>query len=318
MTQKTLTVLIYNSGGSFVRLRLFSRKFLIISAALALAGVFLAGFVLVDYAILKYDAYLGRDLRKEIRELSALVKEKNKRIDSFDNRIQALQLKLVKLNNQEQEIRSYTGIYNNVTNTGDYAVGGNFSDLFDEKIRNEEFYENFIVNLNQNIEQLEQASGQQAEEFQILWETLKEIRAVQQVTPTMRPVDGGWISSRFGYRKSPFTGANEFHSGVDIATHQGTPVMASAAGIVTFAGTNGALGKTVEIDHGFGIVTRYGHLNRIRVKENQKVLRGEVIGKVGTTGRSTGPHLHYEVRLNDIPVNAEKYMSEYLAHNDPQ
>lgn len=317
LTQKRLTVLVYNSGGSFVRLRLFSKKFLLLSAALALVGTLLAVFILADYANLKYDQYQSRDLRQEINELKTALKEKNRHIASYDTRIYALQLKLIKLNNLEQEIRSYTGIYNNLTNTGDYAVGGPFSDFDGEKICTEEFYQDFLEGMNDNIKRLEEVSGQQAEEFQILWETLKEIRAVQQVIPSLRPLDGGWVSSKFGYRKSPFSGATEFHSGVDIAAHKGTPVMATAAGTVSFAGYKGALGNTVEINHGFGIVTRYAHLNKFRVKAGQKVLRGEVVGKVGNTGRSTGPHLHYEVRLNDIPVNAEKYMFEYLAENDP-
>jgi murein DD-endopeptidase MepM/ murein hydrolase activator NlpD len=309
--------MVYDSGGSFVRLKLFSKKMIVAAAALAVAGIILVGFVLGDYAYLKYDQYLSRDLRKEIRGLNVALKEKNKQITSFDLKIQALQLKLVKLNQLEQEIRSYTGIYNNLKNTGDYAVGGPSFDFDGEKVFTEEFYQNFLENINDNIQRLEEASGQQSEEFQILWETLKEIRAIQQVTPSLRPVDGGWISSKFGYRKSPFSGANEFHSGVDIVAHAGTPVVATADGTVTYAGYKGALGNTVEIDHGFGIVTRYGHLGKCRVKADKKIRRGEVIGKIGTSGRTTGAHLHYEIRLNDIPVNAEKYMSEYLAENDP-
>jgi len=171
--------------------------------------------------------------------------------------------------------------------------------------------------MNENVEMLDQEACDQSEEFQILWETLKEIKAIQQVTPSMRPIDGGWISSKFGFRQSPFSNKKEFHSGVDIAAHRGTPVKATATGTVTFAGFKGSFGKVVFLNHGFGIVTRYGHLKSFYVKEGQKIIRGDVIGELGSTGRSTGPHLHYEVRLNDIPVNAEKYMSEYLATNDP-
>ncbi|PIP41696.1 MAG: hypothetical protein COX19_02905 [Desulfobacterales bacterium CG23_combo_of_CG06-09_8_20_14_all_51_8] len=317
LIQKRLTVLIYDSGGSFVRLTLFSKKMMLVSAALAMAGIILVGLFMADYACLKYDQYQSRDLRKEIRGLNVALKEKNKQITSFDLKIQAIQLKLVKLSQLGQEIRSYTGIYNNLKNTGDYAVGGASYDVDNKKLFTEEYYQNFLENIDDNIKRLEEASGQQSEEFQILWETLKEIRAIQQVTPSLRPVDGGWISSKFGYRKSPFSGASEFHSGVDIATHSGAPVMATADGTVTFAGYKGALGNTVEINHGFGIVTRYGHMGKVRVKANKKIRRGAVIGKVGTSGRTTGAHLHYEIRLNDIPVNAEKYMSEYLAENNP-
>lgn len=171
--------------------------------------------------------------------------------------------------------------------------------------------------MDDDVDRLDRVAGDQSEEFQLLWETLREIKAIQQVTPSMRPIEGGWLSSKFGFRQSPFSDKHEFHSGMDIAAHKGTPVMATANGTVTFAGYKGALGKAVFINHGFGIVTRYGHLSKFHVQEGQKVSRGDVIGAVGSTGRSTGPHLHYEVRLNDIPVNAEKYMSEYLANKDP-
>lgn len=317
LIQKRLTVLIYNAGGSFVRLRLFSQKALLTAGTLAAAAILLIGFVVTDYVRLKAANYQSRDLIREVKTLSGAIKEKDKQIERFDTRIHALQLKLVKLHHLEEEIRSYTGIYNNLKDTGDYAVGGAFPDIDDPKICTEEIYYDFLEKLNDRLESIEGASDQQAQEFQLLWGTLKEIRAIRQVTPSLRPVDGGWISSGFGRRKSPFTGAMEFHSGVDIAAHVGTPVVATAAGTVIFSGYKGALGKAVVIDHGFGIVTRYGHLDKYRVKAGQNVARGEVIGKVGTTGRSTGPHLHYEVRLNDIPVNAEKYMSEYLAQKDP-
>ena len=98
------------------------------------------------------------------------------------------------------------------------------------------------------------------------------------------------------------------HKGVDIAARRGTPVKATADGKVTFSGSKGLLGKTVIIDHGHGIVTRYGHLNEILKKRGDEVKRGDVIGEVGSTGRTTGSHLHYEVHLNGVPVNPVKYI----------
>ncbi len=121
-------------------------------------------------------------------------------------------------------------------------------------------------------------------------------------TPSMWPV-AGWLSSSFGSRKDPFTDRNDFHPGLDISADYGHPVLATGDAIVTTAGRNGAYGNMVMLDHGFGIVTRYGHLSRIAVSERQTVKRGDIIGYVGSTGRSTAPHLHYEVWMNGRLAN---------------
>jgi murein DD-endopeptidase MepM/ murein hydrolase activator NlpD len=130
-------------------------------------------------------------------------------------------------------------------------------------------------------------------------------------TPAIRPLSGdakSWVTSRFGYRKSPFTGRREFHKGLDIASRKGTPILATADGVVTFAGKKGLLGMTIVIDHGHGMKTRYGHNHELLKKRGDKVKRWEPIALMGSSGRSTGPHTHYEVHLNGIPVNPEKYI----------
>jgi murein DD-endopeptidase MepM/ murein hydrolase activator NlpD len=126
-------------------------------------------------------------------------------------------------------------------------------------------------------------------------------------TPSIWPTKG-WLSSGFGYRISPFTGLREFHKGLDISNREGTKVIATADGVVTFAGKNGLFGDMIKIDHGHGIMTRYGHLEKMLIKRGDVVKRGDVIGLMGNTGRSTGPHLHYEVFLNGLPVNPKKYI----------
>ena len=315
--RERLTFLVYDEGGTFVRLKLFSKKLIRLFCVFGILLIVFLGFLFVDYAFLKYANYQSRDLRDELRILRADLKDRNEQIEAFYTKIDALQLKLIKLNQLEQEIRSYTGLKNSANDTGDYGVGGIFSEESGTDVCTAEFYNRFLENMEQDVNLLDRRLSDQSEEFHMLWETLKEIKAIQQVTPSMRPIDGGWISSKFGFRKSPFSDKQEFHAGVDIAAHKGTPVMATANGTVIFSGHRGTYGKVVYIDHGFGIMTRYAHLDRCHAKKGQKVSRGEMIGEVGSTGKSTGPHLHYEVRLNDIPVNAEKYMSEYLAQKDP-
>ena len=132
--------------------------------------------------------------------------------------------------------------------------------------------------------------------------------------PNLWPVEGQ-VTGSFGERIDPFNGEGAFHSGVDIGSSYGHPIVAPADGIVTMTDTMGGYGKTIMISHGNGISTRYGHLSGFAVTSGQHVQRGEVIGYVGESGRSTGPHLHYEVRINDTPVNPYKYLRMTVAHS---
>lgn len=140
-----------------------------------------------------------------------------------------------------------------------------------------------------------------------LLERLEGKSAQLASTPSIWPTSG-WVTSSYGYRTSPFTGRRQFHSGIDIAANFGTPVVAPATGRVVFAGRKGAMGNMVEIDHGYGIHSIYGHLAEFFVKKGEFVERGQRIAAVGSTGRSTGPHLHYSVRLNRKHVNPANYI----------
>jgi murein DD-endopeptidase MepM/ murein hydrolase activator NlpD len=130
--------------------------------------------------------------------------------------------------------------------------------------------------------------------------------------PNLWPVEGP-ITGSFGERIDPFNGEGAFHAGVDISASVGQPVVAPADGIVEFADFMGGYGRAIVIDHGHGISTRYGHLSSFAVTQGQQVRRGDTIGYVGDSGRSTGPHLHYEVRINDTPVNPHKYLRFTIA-----
>ena len=132
--------------------------------------------------------------------------------------------------------------------------------------------------------------------------------------PSLWPVEG-LVTGSFGERIDPFNGEGAFHSGVDIGSSYGAPIVAPADGVVTLTDNLGGYGKTIMISHGNGISTRYGHLSGFAVTAGQRVQRGDVIGYVGESGRSTGPHLHYEVRINDTPVNPYKYLRMTVAHS---
>lgn len=140
---------------------------------------------------------------------------------------------------------------------------------------------------------------------------LDELAAVSSIVSTLplaEPIAHAQEHSHFGHRIDPFNGHMAFHSGIDLSGPPGTRIRSTAAGTVVAAGYDGAYGNAVDIDHGFGITTRYGHLSEITVEQGQKVSKGEVIGVQGSTGRSTGAHLHYEVRYNDKAMNPKRFL----------
>jgi murein DD-endopeptidase MepM/ murein hydrolase activator NlpD len=126
--------------------------------------------------------------------------------------------------------------------------------------------------------------------------------------PTVTPVDATWSASSFGWRIDPFTGQNALHEGVDFIADVGTPIFAAAGGVVVYAGSHHQYGTMVEIDHGNDFISRYAHASKVLVKEGEVVLRGRKIAEVGSTGRSTGPHLHFEVRYRGFAQNPGKFL----------
>jgi len=143
--------------------------------------------------------------------------------------------------------------------------------------------------------------------FQALDEAAEQRLAESAVTPSLMPVNG-WLSHGFGWRDDPFTGEREFHRGLDIVAPTNTGVQAPADGVVVHAGRHGTYGKLIEIEHGQGFATRHAHLDSIGVGPGDRVRRGQIIGRVGSTGRSTGPHLHYEVLREGRVVNPAPYI----------
>lgn len=157
------------------------------------------------------------------------------------------------------------------------------------------------------LERLSESSRLEEVRQQDLLLALRENRDALSAMPTIWPVVG-FVSSSFGWRSSPFGGRGHFHKGLDITNRIGTPVVAPAQGLVTQSGQDGAYGLSLEINHGGGVITKYGHMQRCGVPVGVWVKRGQVIGTVGMSGRTTGPHLHYEVRLNGVPVNPMRYI----------
>lgn len=164
-----------------------------------------------------------------------------------------------------------------------------------------------LKEMHQELALLQSAASKQEASLQTLMEYFEDKHSLYASTPTTWPVRG-WVTSPFGSRISPLNGGTQFHEGIDIAVETGTPVIAPADGVVVKAGFAAGYGIMVEINHGYGLKTVFGHNSQLNVKPGQHVRRGDVISYSGSTGSSTGPHVHYEVRSQGLPVNPVHYL----------
>jgi murein DD-endopeptidase MepM/ murein hydrolase activator NlpD len=300
LERQQATVIIIPESGSSVRQFKFSRTLIAIVGCLVLLCVTAVPFFVYDYCTLKATLPSKHALEREVADQRA-------QIQSFAKKINGLKTEIVAIREFEEKIRDLADVDESAKGDSMLGVGGPTPEDLDASIPLTEEHHSLVREMHAQVEDLEETLTVHKETLGELHEYLETRQSMLVSTPTIRPTTG-WRSSGFGYRTSPFTGRREFHQGLDIATRSGTPVIAPADGTVTFVGSNGALGKTVTIDHGYGVVTRYGHLKKLLVKRGAEVKRGDTIGLVGNTGRSTAPHLHYEVHLNGIPVNPSKYI----------
>jgi murein DD-endopeptidase MepM/ murein hydrolase activator NlpD len=163
--------------------------------------------------------------------------------------------------------------------------------------------------LTGRLDRLSAEATRQEQSLQELQAYFQDQKSLLASTPSLWPARG-WVTSDFGQRLDPYTADRVMHAGMDIAAPHGKEVFAPSDGTVVFSGLEGGYGNVIVIDHGYGIKTRYGHLAKLLVKAGDRVKRGSHIAAVGNTGRSTGPHLHYEVRVNGIPQNPRKFILE--------
>ena len=271
------------------------------------ACLIISGIVMYDYLKVKKISLNTRDNSIRISSQLSEIENQRKQIQQFAEEINSLKLELVELNNFENKIRIIANIEKKNEQDSLFGVGGSIPEDIAAQIPLSKKHNSLMREMHEQINQLDLATANQNNGFESLFKYIKEQQNILASTPAIRPATG-WTTSRFGYRISPFTGRREFHKGFDIANRKGAPIISTANGTVTFAGKKGAFGNVVVIDHGHGMVTRYAHTENMLVKRNDKVKRGDTIALIGNTGRSTGNHVHYEVHLNGIPINPEKYI----------
>jgi len=285
------------------RLRQFSLPgvLLPVASGFAVLGAIGGAAVLLDWTAARVEQAHLASLRQENRRLEQQLAEIRDTVEQFEARM-AGNLEM------EQVFRNLANLDAIPEDVQRLGVGGPpaFSELEDLSSPSP-----LVREARQMLNQLEDLNRQavfQAANLEQMVSTLGENQQELDHIPSVSPLRRGWFSSGYGTRTDPFTNKPALHPGVDFASWTGTPVYATAAGKVVKAGRNGTLGNMVEIDHGNGIHTRYGHNSRLLVKVGQRVNRGDKIAEVGNTGRSTSPHCHYEVHVKGRHTNPWRYI----------
>lgn len=331
MDNKSYTILIAsNRHGETFKINLRA-SWVKAAAFAAFCLVLLSATAALDYVGLLLKANENRSLKTEnsvLKKQFSLAEEKLGVLEASLDRIQNFTKKLNLITNVEDDERGLklaisTGPRNNPDMTNAPPVSRLPSSEFmirepqpTEKPAAEEKAGELAVNkegsrdyvsLSVRIDRALRESQLREQGVLQLWDSLSERQNLLMSTPSIKPARG-WFTSRFGYRVDPFTNRAEMHGGLDMAAPPGTPVYAPADGVVSYVGYESGYGKLVSVDHGYGVVTRYGHNSRVFVEQGQKVRRWDVISSVGSTGRSTGSHLHYEVRVHGIAVDPLNYI----------
>lgn len=249
----------------------------------------------------EYLAQKARLLDRERLTLEDAKRNAETHLDALTQRLGYLQAQLIRLNALGSRVAHMAGLDKTEFNFNqDPPMGGPETTLHSSAFG--------VPNFLQSLETLSQQVAQKSAKLAALETVMLDRKLQASVTPLGWPVQGGWQSSGFGRRIDPFTGRQAFHEGVDIAAHLGTPIHALGTGVITYAGPKEGYGLMVEINHGNGRSTRYAHASAVLVKEGDTVTKGQEIALVGSTGRSTGPHVHFEVLQDGHEVNPQGYL----------
>jgi len=261
-------------------------------------------------AFFSWITYDYRAMKVKIPRLAQLEKENEQKNDQFiylAQRIDQIDQEMVTLKQLDHKLKVMVSLEPPDNDSQLQGIGGPSPTLLDPKHAINKTHKGLVHSMRQSLDNLDNDITIGKQDKAELFKFLESQKMLFASTPSIWPTKG-WLSSRFGYRISPFTGKKEFHKAIDIATRKGTPIVAVANGVVSQVGRDGGLGRVVIIKHGYGFMTRYAHLQKALVKKGQPIKRGETIALVGNSGRSTGSHVHYEITLNGVPVNPLRYI----------
>ncbi|MCF8054322.1 MAG: M23 family metallopeptidase [Deltaproteobacteria bacterium] len=273
---------------------------LLVSLTIFTVLLLVATYFIYDYVSIRRD-------KAELYALRTITKNQGEQFETLSKQVVVLNERMDELKVLDEKIRSIANLDKQAGKKPVMSVGGPINPNNKLRALLEGNDMAVIEEINQSLENLSNNAEEQKLSFSQLIDFLTKQKSILAATPSIWPVRG-WVTSEFGPRIGPFSGKKEFHNGIDIATAAGTPVRVSAVGIVAGASYQPYLGNTVLIEHGYGMKTVYAHLQSISVKVGKQVKQGDIVGKIGSTGRSTGPHLHYTVLIDGVPVNPRKYL----------
>lgn len=279
-------------------------------AGLVMAILFVAAVLMAQYAIVRLQSGVMSD---ELRTWLASAQAEEQRKQEIYLR-QSLDAMAVRLGQMQAQLQRLDGLGARLAKMSGMKPGEFSFDLAPARggpyLPTSPRQEVSMKSLGEQLEGLSVLLGDRSDKLVALETLLQQDRLDKKMLPSVAPVRSSWYSSNFGWRLDPFTGQNALHEGVDYMVPEGTSIYASAGGVVVFAGLHPQYGNMVELDHGSQITTRYAHASKVLVQVGEVVRRGHEIARVGNTGRSTGNHLHFEVRYKGVAQNPVRFLQQ--------
>lgn len=300
MDHDHITILIFGHKTSRTRHLKFRKKNVKIGLYLLAFAILSVTFFFCDYIQVKKKAY-------EVAQLRQQTEIQRSQIHFFSSKIEEMEKQISRLKDFDKRIRIIANLEKGQETAPFIGMGGPSPSDLRDKLKGEKDEKGLVHQMKIDVDRLQSEAATQEMSLSELEKVLQSKQEILAHTPSIWPVQG-WVTSDFGFRTNPFTGLTQMHEGIDISNRMGTIVVSPGNGFVSDIGNDWVHGKFLVISHGFGMTTRYSHLNKALVKVGQKIKRGEKIAEVGTSGKTTGPHLHYEVRLNGIPANPMRYI----------
>lgn len=298
-------ILVSNNLAKARTLTLTSVHLVLLAAGFVLAAVLLA--MALNYLSLRYaDKIDSPTLRSLVLSVQAEEHQKTQSylrdsLNAMAVRMGQMQAQLLRLDSVGARLSELSGIKpQEFLFNQNPGQGGVASSLPSQDMS--------LLEISNKIQEMSLILDDRADKFGALDSVLMQDRLKKKMLPSVMPVSTKWYSSGFGVRIDPFTGRSVFHEGVDFTAATGTPIVAAAGGVVVYSGFHSEYGNMVDVDHGNDLVSRYAHASKRTVKVGQVVVRGQKIAEVGSTGRSTGPHLHFEVRHKGLPQNPSRFL----------
>jgi murein DD-endopeptidase MepM/ murein hydrolase activator NlpD len=301
MRDRFLTFLYLPDGASEPRSLRVRRSVAVALVIAVLTALGVSGWMVLHYSNRLIGAYQLETLETQNHELRSEMK-------SLESELGTLRTQVAQNFDFQKKARILANLDDVPEDVAEVGVGGPSADLTSAITSIDPATRDRILGVHADIDKLLRQARLQKADYEEILQHLESANQEIHTTPSLKPLNVGFVSSRFGWRMDPITGRRTMHRGVDFSARLGTPVLVTADGVITFSGVWQTYGNVVEVSHGNGFVTRYCHLERRLVQKGQHVTRGDIIGRVGSTGRSTFSHLHYEIEQNGERIDPMRFV----------